>query len=94
MEQTIQNPNICDNCQPIRNYFLSDLGICGLCGKTGECFDAELIAYYQNAGIEDDEFIWLKLPRLRGWSAHTQVSIDAEPLSWSEIEQAIRKAKK
>lgn len=88
---TIQNPNICDNCQPIKNYFLSDTGVCGLCGKKGECFDAELIAYYGKAGIEDDEFIWRKLPRLRGWSAHGKEGIDAEPLSWSKIEREIVK---
>ncbi|GIU51549.1 hypothetical protein TUM4438_41610 [Shewanella sairae] len=52
MEQPTQNPNVCDNCQPIKNYFLSELGMCGLCGGVGDCFDTELIAYYGKAGIE------------------------------------------
>ncbi|GIU51569.1 hypothetical protein TUM4438_41690 [Shewanella sairae] len=92
MNHTIQNPNICDNCQPIKNYFLYDTGVYGLCGKKGECIDAELIAYYSKAGITDEEFIWLKLPRLRGWNAHAKEGIDTPSLSWSEIEREIKES--
>ncbi|GIU43000.1 hypothetical protein TUM4438_10900 [Shewanella sairae] len=92
MDQPTQNPNVCDKCQPIKNYFLSDTGMCGRCGEVRDCFDAELIAYYQQAGIEDEEFIWLKLPRLRGWNAHAKEGIDAALFSWSEIEREVTSA--
>ena len=52
MDNKTQNPNVCDKCQPIANYFLAETGICGLCGKKGECFYAELIAYYRKADVE------------------------------------------
>ncbi|WP_148258346.1 hypothetical protein [Shewanella baltica] len=89
----MNNPNVCENCLPIKNYFLADTGTCGLCGKKGECFDAELIAFYRSSGIDDEEFIWLKLPRLRGFSSRIHSSSGQDTiLSWAEIEKIISQA--
>ncbi|WP_415776358.1 hypothetical protein ACMYQ1_10270 [Shewanella oncorhynchi] len=83
------NPNVCDNCIPIGNYFLSDKGLCGVCGNVDECFDADLIRFYHSFGIRNRDLIWMNLPKLRGYAHDIHSPTHANLMSWEQIEDLI-----
>lgn len=43
---------------------VADTGVCGICGKTAEVFDLDLLEEYRQQNLPD-ETIWRSLPRLR-----------------------------
>lgn len=85
----IKNPNICDNCIPVVNYFLSTRGVCGRCGKVDECIDDELIRFYHANGIKNNDFFWITLPRLRGFKVVGNIVDESNFLTFDEINRLI-----
>lgn len=88
------NPNVCDNCMPIGNYFLSDKGLCSICGKVDECFDADLIRFYHSFGIMNKDLIWMNLPKLRGYGHDVLSPSHADLLTWEQVEELVMSALK
>lgn len=56
--------NECKSCSgKIDSDLVADTGACFKCGKVGDCWDHDLLAFYRHFNVSD-HFIWSKLPRL------------------------------
>lgn len=58
--------NICDKCEKkphILSMNLADFGKCSKCGVLGDCWDQDLIKFYREFSLTDEQ-IFTNLPRL------------------------------
>ena len=78
-EQT--NLNLCHRCKEHEDeHTFYDAGICGRCGKNGECQDPELISLYKGLGF-DGMYVWKHLPRLRSnWLDQSKAPLTMEDI--------------
>lgn len=58
--------NICHKCDDSGQFSfdVADTGVCSHCHNISECWDIELLGFYREFGLTDEQ-IWATAPRLR-----------------------------